>query len=53
MLLHFSLVISRLADQNKILAQQVGILHERINRLEGEPSLEGDDDARQDLTVAR
>jgi hypothetical protein len=53
MLLHFSLVISRLADQNKILAQQVGILHERIGRLESETALQGDDPARQDLTVAR
>jgi hypothetical protein len=58
MLLHFSLVISRLADQNKILAQQVGMLRERVSRLEAGTAVavsdEGDADApRQDLTVAR
>jgi hypothetical protein len=53
MLLHFSLVISRLADQNKVLAQQVGILHERITSLEAETALKGDESAQQDLTVAR
>jgi hypothetical protein len=31
MLLHFSLVISRLADQNKVLAQRLGILQERLD----------------------
>src|SRR4051794_3856572 len=35
LLLHFSLVISRLADQNKLLAQRVGALTERLDRLEG------------------
>jgi hypothetical protein len=34
MLLHFSLVISRLADQNKVLAQAVGRLQQRIDVLE-------------------
>jgi len=34
LLLHFSLVISRLADQNKILAQKVGSLSQRIDELE-------------------
>jgi hypothetical protein len=32
-LLHFSLVISRLADQNKVLAQRVGMLQQRIDAL--------------------
>jgi hypothetical protein len=36
MLLHFSLVISRLADQNKVLAQKLGMLQERISGLEAE-----------------
>ena len=42
LLLHFSLVISRLADQNKLLAQRVGALGERLDRLEGgdAPALE-------------
>ncbi len=30
LLLHFSVVISRLAEQNKVLAQQVGLLQQRI-----------------------
>ena len=34
LLLHFSLVISRLADQNKVLAQHVGRLQERVATLE-------------------
>jgi len=34
MLLHFSLAISRLADQNKILAQRVGLLQQRLEERE-------------------
>ncbi len=34
LLLHFSLVISRLADQNKLLAQKVGLLSQRIREIE-------------------
>jgi hypothetical protein len=34
MLLHFSLVISRLADQNKILAQKLGLLQQRLDERE-------------------
>jgi hypothetical protein len=36
LLLHFSLVISRLADQNKVLAQKLGMLQERVAGLEAE-----------------
>src|SRR3954468_20424777 len=36
MLLHFSLVISRLADQNKVLAQKLSIMQQRIDQLEAE-----------------
>ena len=48
LLLHFSLVISRLADQNKVLAQRVGILQERIDALtaNGEAEAEAPDTAR-------
>jgi hypothetical protein len=57
MLLHFSLVISRLADQNKVLAQRLGLLQERIASLEadragGEPDAEPARVSR-DLTVSR
>lgn len=31
LLLHFSLVISRLADQNKVLAQRLGMLQQRLD----------------------
>jgi hypothetical protein len=34
LLLHFSLVISRLVDQSKVLAQHVSLLRERVERLE-------------------
>jgi hypothetical protein len=57
MLLHFSLVISRLADQSKVLAQRVGALQQRVAELESESSgaaqdAEPERDER-DLTVAR
>jgi hypothetical protein len=34
LLLHFSIVISRLADQNKVLAQRIGLLQERLEEQE-------------------
>ncbi|HEV2752672.1 MAG TPA: DUF2304 domain-containing protein [Solirubrobacteraceae bacterium] len=39
LLLHFSLVISRLADQSKVLAQRVGLLEREIDVLRVERSL--------------
>jgi hypothetical protein len=33
-LLHFSLAVSRLSDQNKILAQRIGLLQQRIEETE-------------------
>jgi hypothetical protein len=56
LLLHFSLVISRLADQNKVLAQRLGMLQQRVDVLEAgaaddaEPAGEL---ARGDLTSTR
>jgi hypothetical protein len=42
LLVHFSLAVSRLSDQNKVLAQRLGLLqrqvaeqHQRIERLDG------------------
>jgi hypothetical protein len=57
MLLHFSLVISRLADQNKVLAQRLGLLQERIASLEADRA-GGEHEAEsarvsRDLTVSR
>ncbi len=34
LLLHFSLVISRLADQNKVLAQRIGLLQQQVDAAE-------------------
>jgi hypothetical protein len=34
LLLHFSVAVSKLADQNKVLAQRVALLEERQNRAE-------------------
>jgi hypothetical protein len=33
LMLHFSLVLSRLSDQNKVLAQRVGMLQQRVEAL--------------------
>jgi hypothetical protein len=45
-LLHFSLVISRLAEQTKVLAQRVGLLQQRLDLVEGraESRLEDEDE---------
>jgi hypothetical protein len=34
-LLHFSLAVSRLSDQNKVLAQRLGLLAQRLEEAEG------------------
>lgn len=49
LLLHFSLVISRLADQNKVLAQRLGMLQQRVDVLEAGAT----DDAEQASELAR
>jgi hypothetical protein len=43
-LLHFSLVISRLADQTKVLAQRVGLLQQRLDLVEGRARVEDEDE---------
>jgi hypothetical protein len=43
LLLHFSIVLSRLSDQNKILAQRVALLQQRLERQESEEGPEKDD----------
>jgi hypothetical protein len=35
LLLHFSIVVSRLADQSKVLAQQLALLEKRVRDTEG------------------
>ncbi len=44
LLLHFSLVISRLADQNKILAQRLGLLQQRLDEHEAAQAAIADSD---------
>jgi hypothetical protein len=51
MLLHFSLVISRLADQNKILAQRLGLLQERLDEREAQEAAAEADDEREPARV--
>jgi hypothetical protein len=56
LLLHFSLVISRLAEQNKVLAQHVGRLQQRVAMLEASQTGEGEpapEPTRADLTPTR
>lgn len=56
LLLHFSLVVSRLVEQNKVLAQQVGQLHERLDWLTRQlPAGQADSDAEaiEERVVAR
>jgi hypothetical protein len=52
MLLHFSIAVSRLSDQTKILAQRIALLEERMRRAE-QPGDTADaelDDALAELT---
>jgi hypothetical protein len=41
LLLHFSLSISRLSDQNKVLAQRLGLLQQRIEEQEARLTAQG------------
>ena len=47
LMLHFSLVISRLTDQNKVLAQRLALLQRRMDQLDSQA------DADRDLTTLR
>ncbi len=48
LLLHFSLVISRLADQNKILAQRLGLMQQRLDERElQEAAARAEDEERE------
>ena len=56
LLLHFSLVISRLADQNKVLAQRLGLLEQRLDEREAQEALaraeaDGEAESRDRRTV--
>jgi hypothetical protein len=47
LLLHFSLAVSRLADQSKVLAQRLALLEERQDRAEAEAAGRGTAEARE------
>lgn len=53
MLLHFSLVISRLADQNKVLAQRLGLLQQRLEEREAREAATEADDERERVVSSR
>jgi hypothetical protein len=42
LLLHFSIVLSRLSDQNKILAQRLALLQQRVDQQESRQGTEPD-----------
>ena len=50
LLLHFSVAVSRLADQSKVLAQRVALMDERLRRLDGAPARA---EAEADVAPAR
>jgi hypothetical protein len=47
MLLHFSVAVSRLTDQSKVLAQRLALLEERMRRTEALSEVAEDDGERQ------
>jgi hypothetical protein len=47
LLLHFSVAVSRLAEQSKVLAQRVALLEARNRRLEGRMAEEAREDDRE------
>jgi hypothetical protein len=54
LLLHFSLVISRLTDQNKVLAQTVGQLEQRVALLEAREAIaDASESPLRDLSTTR
>ena len=48
MLLHFSVTVSRLSDQSKVLAQRLALLEERMRRQEA-PVIGADEEAEAEL----
>jgi hypothetical protein len=53
LLLHFSLAVSRLSDQSKVLAQRLALLEEKV-KLQGESAAQADEEHAETLeTTAR
>ena len=53
LLLHFSLVISRLAEQTKVLAQRIGLLQHEVDELRGRLGEAESAEADVELTSTR
>ena len=53
LLLHFSMAVSRLADQSKVLAQRVAMLEERQRHAEARSSEEADEKPALERTAGR
>ncbi len=51
LLLHFSLVVSRLTDQNKLLAQHIGLLREELDRLKAQAPQDAAGDGVHEATL--
>ena len=49
LLLHFSVAVSRLADQSKVLAQRVALMDERLRRLDATSGDTADDAAAREM----
>ena len=49
LLLHFSIAVSRLADQSKVLAQRVALLEERLKRAPGGSESESAESEAEEL----
>jgi hypothetical protein len=43
LLLHFSVAVSRLSDQSKVLAQRLALVEERLRNVQGEQATDGAD----------
>jgi len=52
LLVHFTLVISRLADQNKVLAQRLGLLQQRLDAVEEQTAVAEADRGERSVTSA-
>ncbi len=53
LLLHFSLAISRMADQSKVLAQRLGIVQEQLDRLQRERAESPEDEPQRETALQR
>jgi hypothetical protein len=47
LLLHFSVAVSRLTDQSKVLAQRLALLEERVRDVEHAPAIASDEPAHE------